>query len=179
MNNRRALIALKCLIFMVALGMFIDLRNKQVSVHEQVFELVHTKENIHIRASLELVGGWLVALLWHFLYRLTWYSGLSPTSNKLSSLLHFSGGSLVSSVWQAACLQVRFQPRQGRVISRGKLSSFCQTTGKRRSFFLFLSLFLSLTDSIYLSVSVSPFPWWRSSLSQCLLCSSVMPGCSE
>lgn len=81
--------------------------------------------------------------------RLTCYSGLLPTSNKLSSFLHLSWGSLVSCVWQAACLQVRFQPREGSASSRGKLSSFCQTTGKRRS----LSLPLGLSPSICLSLS--------------------------
>ncbi len=80
--------------------------------------------------------------------RLTCYGGLLPTGNKLSSFLHLSWGSLVSCVWQAACLQVRFQPREGRASSRGKLSSFCQTTGKRRSLSLPLFLCLSLSPPL-------------------------------
>lgn len=99
------------------------------------------------------VKSWLVVIsgtsLTLCVQRLTCYSGLLPTSNKLSSFLHLSWGSLVSCVWQAACLQVRFQPREGSASSRGKLSSFCQTTGKWRS----LSLPLCLSPSICLSVS--------------------------
>lgn len=67
-----------------------------------------------------------------------------PTSNKLSSFLHLSWGSLVSCVWQASCLQERFESRESRASSRGKLSSLFQTTGKRRSFSLPPSLCLSL-----------------------------------
>lgn len=89
--------------------------------------------------------------------RLTCYGGLLPASNKLSSFLHLSWGSLVSCVWQAAFLQVRLQPREGRASSRGKLSSFCQTTGKRRS--LSLPLFLCLSLTLYLSFSLcQPVP---------------------
>lgn len=112
------------------------------------------------------VKSWLVVIsgtsLTLSVQRLTCYSGLLPTSSKLSSFLHLSWGSLVSCVWQAACLQVRFQPREGSASSRGKLSSFCQTTGKWRS--LSLPLCLCLSPSICLSVSACspganlPFP---------------------
>lgn len=92
---------------------------------------------------------WLVADWWHVFDTfcaktdLPWWP--LPARNKLSSFLHLSWGNLVSCVWQAACPRVRFQPKEGRASSRGKLSSFCQTTGKKRSFSLPL-LLLSLSQ---------------------------------
>lgn len=134
----------------------------------------HRGSRIFMWASLK---SWLVMIsgtsLTPSVQRLTCYCGLLPTSNKLSSFLHLSRGSLVSCVWQAACLQVRFQPREGRASSRGKLSSFCQTTGKRRSLSLPLFLCLPLSPSIYLSLCIILVPWCRSSHSQCLLYASL------
>lgn len=79
---------------------------------------------------------------------------------------------LVSCVWQTALLLVSFQPREGRASSRGKLSSFCQTTGKRRSLSLLLCLSLPiprlvsscqhvpLVQSFVFTVPVSLFSAW-------------------
>ena len=103
----------------------------------------HRGRRIFMWASLT---SWLVVIsgtsLTLSMQKLTCYGGLLPTSNKLSNFLHLSWGSLVSFVWQAPCLQVGFLPREGRASSRGKLSSFCQTTGKTKS--LSLPLFLCL-----------------------------------
>lgn len=75
---------------------------------------------------------------------LTCYGGLLPTANKLSTYLHLSWASLVSTIWQATRRHGTFEPRDGRGNFSEKLSSFFsfQTIDRRKilssSVFLFL-----------------------------------------